>query len=817
MKKITTPALLTAAAFLTLSAPVAGQSPSAPAESVRQEWVANFNLGFARRVEALKVGTDAAGNVYTLGKEQGGRLNRTTYLVTKYSSAGQQLWQESNGFGDFSGTIPTDMAVDAAGDVYITGWSNFFSFFGYNHSDYTTVKISSAGHQVWVSRYDGPQFLNQPADDYASAVAVDGAGNVYVTGTSNGAYATVKYNAAGQQVWARRYNGEGSNATDVAVDAAGNVAVTGGSVYDFATLKYSPTGQQLWAAMYNSPTNGVDVATTVAFGPTGNVVVAGSSASDYATVSYAPDGQQQWARRYNGPGNGDDAARDLQIDAAGNVFVTGTSEGLASGQDYATLKYAPSGQLLWEARYTSAGANPDQANALALDAAGNVYVTGAANGVYATLKYNAAGQQRWFATYQNPDNAGGPASAADIAIDPSGNVVVTGNANGNLGLTNIATVKYKQEGGPTSPACAPLQTEPRTRPDQLSTNVGTALTFSSAALVANDTDPLGRALQVASIEPPRVGTLAQNANGTFTYTPPAGFRGQVELTYFVQESGPALASRRTGHYYEFVSAPGICWSAAQAEAAGRTYRGMQGYLATITFQEEQNFLKGRQNGAYWFGASDKDVEGEWRWKTGPEAGQLLWKGDGATGYGLAYTNWLTGQPDDYRNAWRPQGEDYAMLYGQSGLWNDVDACATGASIAGYVVEYGGLEPCLPTLYSLGTVTITVGSPTEQLATMSSATAGRVGGSVEPGGYVLEAYPNPSNGTFQVRLAAPADGPTEVAIFDLQGRRVRTVFEGTLEAGAPREVTVKGLELAPGLYQLRMLSGGHQQWQRLIIQ
>ncbi|SFQ31664.1 SBBP repeat-containing protein [Hymenobacter arizonensis] len=812
MKKTSTPAWLTVAGLLTLSATAVGQPVSNPAENVRQEWVVNSNAGFAATVQALRVATDAAGNVYTLGQRRGGRLNSTSYVVTKYSPAGQELWQESNGFGQFSGTIPTDMAVDAAGNVYITGWSNFFSFFGYNHSDYTTVKISSAGHQVWVSRYDGPQFNNQPADDYASAIAVDGAGNVYVTGNSDGAYATVKYNAAGQQVWARRYNGEGSNATDVAVDAAGNVAVTGGSVYDFATLKYSPTGQQLWAAKYNSPTNGVDLATTVAFGPAGNVVVTGSSAADYATVSYAPDGQQQWAMRYNGPGNGDDAARDLQIDAAGNVFVTGVSQGAASGADYATLKYAPGGQLLWEARYTSAGANPDQANALALDAVGNTYVTGAANGLYATIKYDAAGQQRWLATYQTPDNSASPASAADIALDPSGNVLVTGNANANLGLTNIATIKYKQEGVPTQPVCVPLQTAPRARPDQLATNAGTTLTFSSAMLVANDSDPLGRPLQVTSIDPPRVGTLTQQANGTFTYTPPAGFRGQVELTYFVQESGPVLASRSTGHYYEFVAAPGICWLAAQVAAAGRTYRGMQGYLATITALEEQNFLKGRQNGAYWFGASDKDVEGEWRWKTGPEAGQLLWKGDD-----LSYTNWLPGQPDDFKNQWRPQGEDYGMLYGPSGFWNDLDECATGASIAGYVVEYGGLEPCTPTLYSLSTVTITVGAPTAQQATMASATAGAAGSSVAASRYVLEAYPNPSNGTFQVHLAAPTEGPAQVAIFDLQGRLIRTVFEGTLAAGAPREVTVAGLELAPGLYQLRLRSGGHQQWQRLIIQ
>jgi outer membrane protein assembly factor BamB len=819
MKKIFTHALLITAGSLPLCCSAAfGQSVSVPADSARQQWVSNYNVGFGGEVRALKVATDAAGNVYTLGQVRSGRYNASSFLITKYSPAGQQLWQVNYSMGQFNGSTPADLAVDAAGNVYVTGTSEYFTYYGSQNFDYTTIKYSTAGNQVWVSRYDFPQSIYQPtSSDAASAIAVDGAGNVYVTGSSNGDYATVKYNAAGQQQWASRYTSTGSSAaTDVAVDPAGNVAVTGGSAGDYATVKYSPSGQQLWAARYDSPASGTDAAKTVAFDAAGNVVVTGSSATDYATVKYSPNGQQQWATRYNGPGNGNDAAQAMQVDAAGNVYVTGASQGVASGADFATLKYSPSGQQLWEQRYTSAAAATDQANALVLDAASNVYITGAAGGAMTTIKYNATGQQNWLATYQNADNVynvGGPASGAAIALDPSNNVLVTGNANTINSLTNIATLKYAQKTTPTTTGCSPLQNEPHTRPDQLTTGVGTALTFSSAMLVANDTDPLGRTLEVASIEQPTVGSLTRNANGTFTYTPPAGFNGQVNLTYLVQESGPVLASRRTGHYYEFVAASGICWSAARAAAAGRTYRGMQGYLATITNQTEQEFLTGRQNGAYWLGASDKDVEGEWRWQTGPEATQLFWKGDGATGYGLAYTNWVAGQPDDYRNAWRPQGEDYGILYGQSGGWNDLDECGTGASVAGYVVEYGGLESCLPILYSLGTATITVGTPQAKTAVAAPSNAS----TKEAGNYVLEAYPNPNNGSFRVRLAAPVDGLVQVELFDLQGRLVRTVFEQALTAGAQQEVTVTGLQLAPGLYQLRLRSGAHQQYQRLSIQ
>lgn len=373
-----------------------------------------------------------------------------------------------NGPGNATDFV-TSMAIDKNANVYVTGQS----YDSVTSFDFATIKYSPDGDTFWVRRYDGPAHDT----DIATSLTVDDNGNVYVTGTvnvnkgeyyPNADFATIKYSPNGDVIWVRQYDGFGNSydkPTDLAVDSSGNVCVTGYSVnnpnpsspfnFDLVTIKYTGTGDTLWVRRYNHPEDRDDLGRKIALDMNGNVYVTGSSASlnytsvgtfDYLTIKYTANGNTSWVRRWNSPNDGDDQPVALAVDTSGNVYVTGSSTLYGITEDYLTVKYTATGDILWERAYNGTGTTNDWAYDLEVDDGGNVYVTGTSTGYtslnYVTIKYSSTGNTPWITRYDEAFES----QAFALTLDSAHNIYVTGTSSDNQSNYSITTLKFAPNG-----------------------------------------------------------------------------------------------------------------------------------------------------------------------------------------------------------------------------------------------------------------------------------------------------------------------------------------------------------------------------------
>ena len=355
------------------------------------------------------------------------------------------------------------MAVDASGNVVVSGYANTATGF-----DWKTTKFSgTTGAVLWETAFNGPA----SGADQSYAMTLDATGNVIVTGYQwngvDGDIKVIKYAAAtGAIVWQASVAGTpGGNDFGIvaATDSAGNVFVGGstwnGSNDDMRTVKYAAaTGAVIWDKTFAGPGNGPDFVFAMAVDAGGNVIVTGESQTaatanpDWKTIKYAAaDGAILWQAVFAGTAGGLDIPTSVVIDTTGNAIVAGyTFNGTNS--DMKIIKYAAAnGAILWQNGFTGTANGDDQIYDVALDSTGNAIATGYSfNGTsndWKTIKFAAAtGAILWEKTFAGTGN--GSDISVVVTVDASGNAII-GGRNANGADRNLRVVSYAAATGAT--------------------------------------------------------------------------------------------------------------------------------------------------------------------------------------------------------------------------------------------------------------------------------------------------------------------------------------------------------------------------------
>ena len=407
------------------------------------QWVSGAQGDYSESGYGIQA--DGAGNIVVSGSFNSTTLTFDTIVLTnngyaniflaKYNSSGNVLWARQAGG---TGTDEAyDIAVTPNNQVCLTGYfsspaitfgSTVLTNSSAGVSDVFLVKYTPNGMALWATRAGGS------ANEAGYGITCDNSGNIIIggsfssdsiifgnttlTNTGGGDAFLVKYNASGQVLQAIGAGGNGYDLiTGVSHDNSGNINFAGyftgadfaagnstltnsGPGYsDVLSGAVTAAGAVLWAKKTSG--SGIEEAYDISTDQDGNIYMAGyfgsqditfgnyqltndsTSGNDIFITKLDSTGMVVWADSAGGAGN--EAAYKIAIDNAGNVYVTGgfTSTSIRFGNDtlvnqgFADIfvtKYAPNGSVLWAKEF--GGPSYDEAYAIDVDDNGNVYLSG---------------------------------------------------------------------------------------------------------------------------------------------------------------------------------------------------------------------------------------------------------------------------------------------------------------------------------------------------------------------------------------------------------------------------------------------------------
>ncbi len=269
--------------------------------------------------------------------------------LAKYDLNGKRLWVQEVDVGveEFEQNqedTPARVVVDESGNIYLTGSGRPSRVVP---EDAWVSKYDPEGNVLWVQRFGGSNKTSFGPFDFSASVALDNTGHLYLTGTTNGDLGGInvnagfydpwiaKYDSNGNQVWIQQFGTTGQDyATNVVVDQAGNIYLSGRTNGDLGGInagiddawiaKYDSNGNQVWIQQFG--TNGWDEPYSMALDSTGNIYLTGSTTtrdgennftSNYWLTQYDANGNQLWIESFD-----TSVFRKIAVDSANNLYLS---------------------------------------------------------------------------------------------------------------------------------------------------------------------------------------------------------------------------------------------------------------------------------------------------------------------------------------------------------------------------------------------------------------------------------------------------------------------------------------------------------------
>ncbi len=377
------------------------------------EWVRFVGAAGDDRVYAINRSSD--GVLWGSGTTSGSiganvSLGQEDYILVKLDADGNPLLTQQN--GSLHGGVDESFAsaIDASGNVYVTGYGGQFPDLVHEGViDAYIAKYTPTGQLSWIKSFGGVWA------DTGRAIAIGGNGNIYVTGSSDDSY----------------------TGHDSTMDPNSFLAI------------YSPQGEKIKYQTLGFPSGDLGYAIDVA--NDGSVYIGGALSGAVAQVSaqgvdgylakYTSSGEQVWVKLIGEQHR--EEIHALTVDESGAVYVTGVTEGSLGGDnlggyDGFVAKYLPSGERLWVSHFGSSG--HDYVASITIGSNGLIYVAGNADGAFDkqtplgngdayVVAFNASGQQVGTKVFGSSEGD----SANSIVRGPDGYLLVSGATWGSFG------------------------------------------------------------------------------------------------------------------------------------------------------------------------------------------------------------------------------------------------------------------------------------------------------------------------------------------------------------------------------------------------